>query len=179
MSVESTSSFDRNAGGGQRIPDASGRLYTEKADTLLSKYTAVWLWSVILGSNSGLLWSGYGLRFGFGSEQLVHYGTVIMAFSLVSLAFSVRSLFALRSMLFHYILPEFFGTGNDRSSPSSLTVSPRDATGRAMRDAPRSRSDIFTRDTRNAVNAVLYSSICKIIGDVSFMALVAMSRNSL
>lgn len=187
MNPDATSPAD----GIGKTPEASTLLYAEKADKLSSKYAAVWLWSIILGTTSGLLWSSYYFR----AEQYGHNTLLFLIPALASMAFSFRALLALRSMLFDYILPEFFATGNDgkmRNLHSSISEV-RKADGRSidasddkngnghsadseLRHLAQARAGNFSRNTRIAVNSVIIAVIFRMLVDVLSLTFGAASH---
>jgi hypothetical protein len=162
--------------------ERTARLYSGKADRLLSKYAAVWLWSILLGTTSGLLWSSYYFRV----EQYGHNILLLLVPALASMACSFRALLALRSMLFDYILPEFFAADDDRTMrhlPPAIPgaqvahgASTDALQGRghpadsAHRQALPSRPGSFAKHTRIAVNCVILAVIFRIAADVLWIA---------
>jgi hypothetical protein len=163
------------------------RLYSEKADELLSRYAALWLWSIILGTTSGLLWSSYYFR----AEQYGHNTLLFLTPAFASLAFSIRSLLALRSMLFNYLLPEFFATDDKklRNIHSSIlevrksnrkSIDAMDGDGHSadsgLRHLAQTRAGNFSKNTRIAVNSVIFAVIFRILVDVLWMAFGAASH---
>jgi hypothetical protein len=176
------------AGGIANIAGNATWLNPEKADKQLSKFAAIWLWSVILGSTSGLLWSSYIFRLEPYGHLYGYYSIIFLIPSLASMAFSFRALLSLRSMLFSFILPEFFAMEEDRTTrnpyytiaevrknsgktavPVGEDIGNGGASDSESNNVSQARSRDFSRHTRSAVNAVIGAAICKISVDVLMM----------
>jgi hypothetical protein len=78
-------------------------------DRLLTKYSLIWIWSVILGLNSGLTYSFYTFRVSnFGSLTLI-----LICFYILAFLFSLITWLRLLGVLKNIILPSLFQkTGN-------------------------------------------------------------------
>jgi hypothetical protein len=73
-------------------------------DRLLIKYIAVWLWSILFGTSTGVLYSFLGFRY----DRWGGLGLVLLIPSLLSLVAALLSWFSLYNALRKYLLPKFF-----------------------------------------------------------------------
>lgn len=85
-------------------------------DYLLSKYVRVWIWSVIVGVNSGLAYSYIGLQPTKAWYALSSLLLIVMAFGCIA---SFLSWWALLVHLRVALIPEFFGYGHSNDSRRS------------------------------------------------------------
>lgn len=75
-------------------------------DVLLSKYIAVWLWSIIFGAVSGVFYSFISYR-GYGENfRLLYLFSSVT--TTIGIAAAVVSFFSLYKALVNYLIPKFF-----------------------------------------------------------------------
>jgi hypothetical protein len=89
-----------------QAPDTDLEKRTTVYDALLSKYIAVWLWSIIFGAVSGIFYSfisyrSYGERVG----PLILFASLT---TILGIASAVVAFFSLYQGLVKYLIPRFF-----------------------------------------------------------------------
>jgi hypothetical protein len=72
---------------------------------LLSKYSTIWIWSIIVGLNSGLTYTFYSFRVGNFGVQIT---TLLISFYLMAFTFSLFTWSRLYKILKYLILPTLF-----------------------------------------------------------------------
>ena len=73
-------------------------------DVLLSKYVSVWIWSIIFGSTTGLVYSFSGM---VNPERWSQLNTLLLGWYLMGTMSTVSSLFYLYFYLTRSIIPQF------------------------------------------------------------------------
>jgi len=77
----------------------------EKLDNLLSKYILVWIWSILFGASSGLIYSLIEYR----PERWGILALPLLFVSLLGMFFAFGSFLTLFRYLLNYLLPIFYG----------------------------------------------------------------------
>jgi hypothetical protein len=84
------------------------------ADRLLNKYLAVWLWSIIFGTNGGIVFSLISIS---GTSMLwKQLAIVLLIPGIASASFGIYALVLLYRALTRYLLPRFFGYWLERQN---------------------------------------------------------------
>ena len=85
-------------------PRGAGNMHIYNLDRLLSKYVAVWLWSIIFGTTTGVLYSFLSFRY----DRWGGLGIVLLIPAIVSLTLAILSWLSLYRGLSNYLIPLFF-----------------------------------------------------------------------
>jgi hypothetical protein len=101
------------------MPDQPERLY----ESLLSKYLAVWLWSIVFGAISGLTYTFIAYRpFESKFRPSVLLSAILIGLGLITIISSLSSLYR---GLIHFIIPNFL-LGRE-ADPEDFAISLRRA----------------------------------------------------
>jgi hypothetical protein len=82
----------------------------EDLEKLLSKYIAVWLWSILFGANSALIYSLVNYR----ADKWGSYGLALAMLVTLSAVFVFSSFFTLLRYLRYFLLPSVFGPSESK-----------------------------------------------------------------
>jgi hypothetical protein len=85
-------------------------------DRLLNKYIAVWLWSILFGTTTGVLYSFLSFRY----ERWGTIGIVLVVPAVFALVLALMSWLQLYAALRRYLLPKFFSSRADREPDPEL-----------------------------------------------------------
>lgn len=72
-------------------------------DQLLNKYVAVWLWSILFGTTTGVLYSFLSFRY----DRWGGLGLIIVIPAIASLMYAILSWIALYRALSRYLIPRY------------------------------------------------------------------------
>lgn len=97
-------------------------IYVAGADRLMNKYLAVWLWSVLFGSNVSVVFSLMNLGAAAMWKQL---GLVLLIPGAAGALFAIYALVMLYRAMTQYLLPRFFGYWADRKIPPETEADPK------------------------------------------------------
>lgn len=78
-------------------------------DQLLNKYVAVWLWSILFGTTTGVLYSFLSFRY----DRWGGLGLIIVIPAIASLMYAILSWIALYRALSRYLIPRYILDNQD------------------------------------------------------------------
>lgn len=90
----------------------------EDLEKLLSKYIAVWIWSILFGASSGLIYSLIEYR----PEKWGQLAVTLLLFSAIGIVFAFLSLILLIRYLIKILLPTIFRSSDSAQIDSKLSL---------------------------------------------------------
>jgi hypothetical protein len=140
-------------------------------ERLLDRYITVWMWSVLFGASTGLIFNLISYR---TDSRWGLFNGLLLFVLLISLVAALKTWRMLLRCMSVYLIPKFIlhKFNENPSSTSDKNVSPQQSLGSAEREAESKAADAL----RQAFESLVIGAVARIVVTVIEMIFASLSR---